>query len=242
MRPDRPLLIAVGALVVAVAAVLTVDRFGYLASAHLQIVLGFAATWVPFIAAVLVAVGISRRAGVGVPRAGVARESGDGIRSLTGWRFAPVDLLWGAGIGIVARCVATLVELVAFGRVAGGGALFGDIDGWYVFAAVIAPILIAPLIEETFFRGLLQGSLTAWLRTRGVTGAAVVSVVAVAIVFTAVHLIGVGTVTGIVTTGTPLLAFALGVGALRTATGRIGGAVVAHVVFNALGVWLAWPL
>ena len=83
----------------------------------------------------------------------------------------------------------------------------------------------APLVEELFFRGLLQPRLVGLL---GV----VPGIVAASCLFGAAHLIA--------WQGPITLAYALGVaggglvlGTLRYLTGRLGPSTVAHALFNA---------
>jgi membrane protease YdiL (CAAX protease family) len=63
-----------------------------------------------------------------------------------------------------------------------------------------------------------------------------IAVVVSAATFALIHLIGVGSPTAALVVGLSTLLFGLGAGALAAMTGRIGGAIVAHVVFNALVV------
>ncbi len=79
-------------------------------------------------------------------------------------------------------------------------------------------IVGAPIVEEVFFRGLLQGALVqrfgpSW----GVAGASVAFGVSH---YQPVQLLG-------------LVAFGLVLGVLRLRTGRLGASVVAHMAFNA---------
>jgi uncharacterized protein len=64
--------------------------------------------------------------------------------------------------------------------------------------------------------------------------AAVVGVVATSVVFALVHLVGQAPVALLGT-----FVFALVAGTIAAATGRIGGAIVAHVVFNGIAVVLS---
>lgn len=119
---------------------------------------------------------------------------------------------------------------------------------WMMLVGLLAPVLLAPVIEEVFFRGLLQRSLVAGLagsrqarpagsaQPTGSVWAAVVGVVVASAVFTLMHLAGSGSA---VLIGT--FAFGLVAGALTAATGHIGGAIVAHVVFNGIAIALMWP-
>lgn len=66
--------------------------------------------------------------------------------------------------------------------------------------------------------------------------AAVLGVIVASAVFALMHVVGAGPQALIGTFFFGLLA-----GTLTATTGRIGGAVVAHVVFNGIAVLLMWP-
>ncbi|TAM70035.1 MAG: CPBP family intramembrane metalloprotease [Microbacteriaceae bacterium] len=238
-------------LVLAVFAVIVVNgkvATGAVTDAHLSVLLGYGATWVPMLGAVIVFAALTR---------------GRRAQAVLGIRFLWIDLLWGGAIGILARSIASISSITAYGTTGlTGQPVIGGIDGWYVFGALIAPALIAPLIEEEFFRGLMQGALELRLRstseprlessaipeagfTRRVAPSQHVAqlgaVAVVSVMFVAVHLIGATSPVHALVLGLPLLLFAVGAGVARAYTGRIGGAVVAHVVFNGSAVLLMWP-
>lgn len=193
---------------------------GWVNDAHVQMVLAYASTWVPMLVAVGVFALARRRRGAG---------------ELLGIRFRAVDLLWGTAIGVLGRFVGAGMSLLLYGTTGfAGQPTIGGIDSWFVFGALIAPVVIAPLIEEGFFRGLMQGGLAQQLG-----GAWAVGVTAA--VFTAVHLIGAASVTDVLAVGVPLAVFAVAAGASRVLTGRIGAAVIGHVVFNGVAALLTWP-
>jgi membrane protease YdiL (CAAX protease family) len=203
------------------------------------VVLSYAVVWVPLLAACAYACFL--------------RGSCSPVADL-GLRFTWLDVLFGVGAGLLARVVASIVELVAYGRMSGLGVTFGDTvyDGWWVFGTLLAPVLIAPFVEELFFRGLvlravylaiarvLPGpdavpSATASATTpapRRRTTATVVSVLASAILFAVLHITQVSNPTAGVVLGVSTLVFGLGSAAIAVFTGRVGGSIVAHVVFN----------
>ncbi len=164
-----------------------------------------------------------------------SRRYGTGkIRSDFRWRFKWQDL-WIAFIAaIVARCVAAIV-LVPFVHVAQKAgnpdqSLYAITNlgalGW--FTLVVFTCVGAPLIEELFFRGLLQGQLVERL---GVG----VGVVLTAVVFGAVHIANDPGVAG------ALLALTVGaggsvLGVVRHLTGRLGTSTLTHAMFNAVAV------
>jgi membrane protease YdiL (CAAX protease family) len=146
-------------------------------------------------------------------------------------RFRPVDLYLGVTVGVVARAVGVIVQFLGTGRMPSSDLVVGGLSGAFVFTTLIAPIVIAPLVEEPFFRGLLQRSLDRVLRPWG-------SLVVTAVVFTLVHTIADGWSWMLVVT---LLAFALLTGWVAQRTGRIGATTIAHATFNGLAALIAWP-
>jgi uncharacterized protein len=210
---------AVG-VVLAILLVLLVSA--RITSAQLGVLLSYLAVWVPFVVLVLVAV--------------FRHGSGSPVRDL-GLRFRPIDVLWGLAIGMLARVVASLIEIAGFGRMGGGGVTFGETvyDGWWLFGAVLAPVLLAPLLEEVFFRGLVLRAVAG-----NVPGSRAVSLgVAIAVsglVFALVHVVQATTVMETWVTGLGTLVFGLAAASVAAVTGRLGGAIIAHVTFNALVV------
>lgn len=185
----------------------------------LQVLGAYLAVWAPLAATVLVA--------------SVARGSRSLVRDF-GLRFRWIDLLWGIGAGLIARATVSLVELAGSGRIAGLGVRLELPDGFaFWFGVILAPIVLGPFIEEVFFRGL---ALRAVEREVG-SGirrpvAAVVSVVIVSLVFALLHVAQATTVGEAWRLGAGSLVLGLAAGALTVLTGRLGGAIVAHAVFN----------
>ncbi len=213
--------IAAAGLVAAIALTIVVQT---LVQRHLIVggvvvtVLGYAAFWVPLSAAV------------------VAWRRG---RRLL--RLRPVDLLLGAGVGLIARALATVVEFAVYGtaspvvfpRMLPSG--FAD-AALQVFALVIAPLVLAPVIEELFFRGVVIDAVRG--RT-ALPGSTVIAVVSSAAIFALLHLLGAGTAQGALASGLSAFGLGLGTAILAVTTGRLGGAVIAHAVFNATVVLLS---
>jgi membrane protease YdiL (CAAX protease family) len=146
-----------------------------------------------------------------------------------------LDALFGIGVGLLARAVASLFEIAFYGRMSGLGVTFGEVvyDGWWVFGALLAPIILAPIVEELFFRGLVQRT-TLRLSFRVLpAGAAIgVSVLVSAVLFTILHLVEVTTLAAALVLGSSTLVFGLASGLLAALTGRVGGSVIAHMTFN----------
>ncbi|WP_344792748.1 CPBP family intramembrane glutamic endopeptidase [Gryllotalpicola daejeonensis] len=146
-------------------------------------------------------------------------------------RFRAVDLVVGLGIGLVARAVGIIAQYASTGRMPSAGVMLGGISGTYVFTTVIAPVVLAPLIEEPFFRGLLQGSLSRGIRPWP-------ALIVTSVAFALVHTIADGWSTTLIVT---MLAFGLLAGYAVLRTKRLGPAIIGHAVFNGLAALITWP-
>lgn len=189
-----------------------------------------------------------------------------GFRSLArdfGLRFRWVDLALGLGVGIAARIVlAVILAIITLlwplqdGEVIQGNAelfLTGD-TVWLLINGVLGGVLIAPFLEELFNRGLvLRGIQNAlWLRRTGNRHDAVTpavqrrsivtsTVLALLVSSLAFGLLHTGAVPDLRSSVYLLLStFTVGLmcGVLTVLTGRLGAAIVTHIVFNGTGVGL----
>ncbi|WP_206759221.1 type II CAAX prenyl endopeptidase Rce1 family protein [Microbacterium ureisolvens] len=166
-----------------------------------------------------------------------ARVSRDRFATATGLRgFAWVDAAAGVGVGLIARALVELVAPTA-GGIGGGLEVESAGVAGGIVVALAGAVLVTPLIEELFFRGLLQRALGDALAGAGRAVAGIVAVVVSALAFVALHVLATG---GNVPVGLLVgsLAVGLGCGILTLLTGRLAGAIVAHVVSNAIGVAL----
>lgn len=148
-----------------------------------------------------------------------------------GLRFRLIDLPLGVVAGLVSSIaivqivylvleVAKVVDETDLDRLDEPARELGDTARGPAF--LILALLIgvgAPLIEELFFRGFLQRAVVGRL---GAVGGVVVT----AAIFGAVHMQPLQF--------PALFAFGLVLGALAHRTGRLGPAIVAHMVFNGL--------
>jgi len=196
---------------------------GMIRDPQLGVLLSYLVVWVPLLAAVLTFCFVF------------------GSRSLgrdIGLRFRPLDLLWGLTLGVVARVLTTILEIAGYGRMGGAGAILDEPahDLWWVFATILAPVAVAPLIEELFFRGLVLRAVRRAAANDGTAHrwALGIAVGVSATTFTLVHLIGVTSPTHAWIVGLSTLFLGLGAGLLSAITGRLGGAIIAHVAFNGL--------
>jgi len=154
-------------------------------------------------------------------------------------RFRFLDLLWGTGLGLILRMVQGWLAVAA----GGSGALpsypsiGGSLPSGFVFADVIAPVVIAPVIEELFFRAVVLVSVYTLLRRPvGVVMAGAVSVVASTGLFVLLHSLSGGLGVDEVIS---LSLLGLVCGLLVMLTGRIWPAILVHVVYNGTFVVLA---
>ena len=159
----------------------------------------------------------------------LARRHGLGWRSQMGWTMRLRDVPVGLAVGLATQLVAVPLLYWPIFRV------FGDLDVEEparelselavgpsdVFLLVVMTVVMAPISEEVFFRGLLQGALRDRL---GPVWAVVVASVAFGIThFQLVQfpaLVMVGAVHGL----------------LVLRTGRLGPALWSHAGFNAITV------
>lgn len=149
-------------------------------------------------------------------------------------RFRPIDLLWGVGLALGVRTVQGVLAGSAWPS-------YPTVDGhltadWW-FTGLVAPVAIAPVIEEFFFRVVIIVALFTVLRrpTGGFTAGFVAWLVSTGLFIVAHASSGVGDVASVVSMG--VLGGACGL--LVLLTGRIWGAVLLHILFNATGVALA---
>ena len=180
------------------------------------LVASFFGLWIPLVGAALLA---SRRFGT----RSIARD--------LGLRVLPADLGLGVVVGIVGLIVATGVQLALspFEHLTGTNTNFideqtGTLVGTLV--VVLSTTVGAPVVEEVFFRGLIQHALGR---------ARMVAVLLQALLFGSIHFTpeeGLGNV-GIIL-GIAALAIVLGLAVRRY--GRLGPAIIGHAVFNAAAV------
>jgi membrane protease YdiL (CAAX protease family) len=186
------------------------------------VALSYLATWIPLAGAVLVASQLH------------------GTRSLLrdfGLRFRPIDLAWGIIVGLIVRLIALIVDLLIYG---GNSVPLPDLSsglgGSVGIIVVLAAVVVGPLVEETFFRGLLQRavfrSALEGRRPPSTRVAAGAAIAVTATVFALIHLLGTASPPQALATGIETLVLGIAAGVLAALTGRLGGAVIAHAVFN----------
>jgi hypothetical protein len=184
----------------------------------LRALVDLAVATLPLLVAVLIAGWVASTGGAG---------RATGIRS---WRF--LDVFAGISVALVAR---SIVELISPTTATLDGGL-GVVDVCAVTVALLGFALVSPLMEELFFRGLVQRALGDALARAGAVLAGTVSVLVSTCIFIGAHLAAEVTVPVVSVVAWVLVG--LGCGILTLLTGRLGGAIAAHVVFNGIGVAL----
>jgi len=154
-------------------------------------------------------------------------------------RWRAVDLLWAFGLGVLVRLAQGWLD-----GLDGSPALFPQLStvdgqiatGWW-FDGLVAPVLIAPPVEELFFRVVVLVSLyTVLRRAAGGVVAGFAAVLVSTGLFVAAHSLS-GTASVVDVASIALLGAVCGL--LVVLTGRVWSAIGVHVVYNALGVGLA---
>ncbi len=155
------------------------------------------------------------------------------------FRFRATDLLFGLVLGVFLRMVQGWVDVAA-----GGSGAFPSpalVDGalpaeWWAMDAA-GSVLVAPVVEEFFFRAVILVALYSSMRRAfGRLAAAIVSIAASTGLFMLLHGLSAGlTVDHVVS----LAGLGLVCSLLVILTGRIWGAVLVHIVFNATFVALS---
>jgi membrane protease YdiL (CAAX protease family) len=191
---------------------------------------------------------ISRRRGLGR----LARDFG--------LAFRPIDLAIGLGIAVLAKIVQVFVAGFV---IAGTGhaptrsnVSFGHDPTWIIINGFLVGSLVAPVVEELVFRGLLLRAIrNAFLRGRRRaphpqpapaevrSRATALAIVLSAAIFSAGHLYEtVGDLSLFLSIAFSLFAVGVLHAWVTVVTGRLGAAIVSHVLFNAFGVAIALAL
>ncbi|WIB60758.1 type II CAAX endopeptidase family protein [Curtobacterium sp. MCLR17_007] len=218
------------ALLIAVVLAVVLERFvtgfarsGGIPSPVLQVMAADLAVWIPLVAGAL---WVLRRASW--PSAAV--------RLGLGWG----DAIFAIGIVIVCRGLDAAMSIAFTGSTGLAPApTLGRPDIGLLLISAIGVVVVSPVLEEVVFRGLFQRRLADALtpRTR------FLAVLLTAFLFALVHLLIGSPATSLMGFEVFVTTFALGLltGTLVAMTGRIGGAVLAHVLFNAVAVVATWP-
>jgi uncharacterized protein len=194
---------------------------------------GFALTAVFYAVLVAYVIGVTRRRGLG----SLARDFGLELR----W----VDLVIGVGLAIAVRIAEVVIYNFAIGvlhlPVAPTSNL--DLPRSYVWAVIVGlgiASLVAPVVEEIYFRGLLMRAVRNFVirrsrfeGDRATQRARTLSIVISAVIFAAFHLYEARNLTMLFVLGINILVFGLVAGLIASATKRLGPSIIMHIATNA---------
>lgn len=217
----RSLGVALGAfatgVALGVAIMFVLSRVGKPGGAPVQLGLSELGLWAGFVGGVML---VSRRRGSG------------SLRTDFFLAARPIDLAFGFAGSLAGRAMAIAAVTPFAGLLVNQHksvdqqtfrSLIHSSAGWTVL--VLVTCVGAPIVEELFFRGLIQTRLVA--RWGAVTGIGVTS-----LLFGAAHLIGWSGPISLLYAWS-IAAAGVTLGTLRHLTGRLGTSMVAHALFNA---------
>lgn len=162
----------------------------------------------------------------------IAGSKGTGVVDAFGVRFRVMDPVMGLFVGVLCQLIVLPLLYVPIFRLTGTDSeeLSRPAEelasraqtsmGWIIFAVLIG--LVAPVIEELFFRGLLLRSLSKRAMQ------APLAVVTSAAIFAAMHLQ--------ILQFPGLFVFGVVLAVMVVLTGRLGPSIFAHIGFNATTV------
>jgi membrane protease YdiL (CAAX protease family) len=234
------LLVAVGVAVVLARFVTGFARGGGIPAPVLQVLAADLAVWVPLtVGALWVLRRASRPSGAGEASAAGA-AGGPTATSRLSFGLGVGDAIAAVGIVIVCRAVDAAMSISFFGTSGLSPApTLGPPDVVLLVVSAIGVCVVSPVLEEVVFRGLFQPRLADALtpRTR------FLAVLLTALLFALLHVLISSPATSLVGFEVFTTTFLLGLltGSLVAMTGRIGGAILAHVLFNTVAVVLTWP-
>jgi uncharacterized protein len=195
-------------------------------------------TYAAFLAVLVLA---SRRKGLGT------------LAADFGLRFQPIDIPIGIGAAITAKVAAIVIGALAItitGQSPNTSNLQLSSDPlWIVLNGVVIATLVAPFVEELVFRGLVLRSVrNVMLRTRAGhpapteqrrRAAVALAILLSAGAFAALHLVQATSLTMLLVLGGATFAVGIINATLAIVTGRLGAAIITHVLYNGSSVVLA---
>ena len=193
----------------------------------------FASAVISYAAIVAVVVVASRRKGLGT------------LAADFGLRFRPIDILIGLGLGIVAKIFAVALTVVTI-QVTNHSPESGNFELsssplWIVLNGFVVAALVAPFVEELFFRGLVLRAANNRVLRRGGTAARAVTtaILASSLSFALLHLYQSPDVTLLIILGGSTLFIGVVNSRVTLSTGRLGAAIIAHAFYNGSSVVFA---
>jgi uncharacterized protein len=185
----------------------------------------------------LVATGVgSAAAFLGVPLYATYRKGQRSLRKDFGLWFSGWDPLLAIGMslaGLVVSAIITITSAALFGeQPSNTGGLPTSFSGpkiILIFVTFVVVAVVVPVVEEVFFRGLMLRALQKRFSD-------VVAVLGSSAVFGLVHITGAATLSSLIAiplvTGFYGVVFAL----VTVKTGRLGPAILAHMIINGTAV------
>ncbi|MFF2487707.1 CPBP family intramembrane glutamic endopeptidase [Microbacterium sp. NPDC058062] len=154
-------------------------------------------------------------------------------------RVRAIDVLYGVVLGALLRTTQGWIEGLDGTPAEWPGIVQvgGSVPLWSMLFDVVGPVMVAPVVEELFFRAVVLVSLyTVLRRPFGKVTAGLAAALGSTALFVVIHGIsGAADVSGVVS----LSLLGVVCAALVLLTGRIWGAVLVHAVYNASYVALA---
>lgn len=153
------------------------------------------------------------------------------------WRSRPAglfafklqDVLWGIGCGLLLRIAQGWLSNANESPFPSAPSAYGQTTDWW-WTQALPGGMVGPLVEEMFFRCVLLVAIYQFFRRRiGSDLSGLVAIVASGTLFVGLHAAFLPLTT---TDVVGLSALALTCGLLVMLTGRIWGAVLAHVTYN----------
>jgi membrane protease YdiL (CAAX protease family) len=153
-------------------------------------------------------------------------------------RVRPVDLLFAFGLGLLLRLLQGFVAQAMYGYAPFPSyvTLDGQLPGDWWWTQALPAVVVAPVLEEFFFRAVLIVAIYTVLRRRfGHAAAGLTAGLVSTGLFLMLHAVDPALTTdGVIAVGVLGAVCAL----LVLLTGRIWAAVGVHVIYNATGVLL----
>lgn len=211
-RPELALIIGIAAAVVSILVGI-VFRAPNL-PAWMAAVVASAVVSAPFVVAVILTTKLAAAPGY-------TRRVLFGVRG--------IDLVWGLAVGLLLRAVVEVL-VPTRGALAGGFAEPSPLD---IVVLAMSAIVVTPIVEELFFRGVLVAAIADALRGAHRPLAAVLAITASTVLFVALHIPRMGVSSALILLAPLLVSVAAGI--LLLATRRLAAPIIAHMVFNAIG-------
>jgi uncharacterized protein len=165
-----------------------------------------------------------------------------------GFELRWIDLPIGIALAIVAHFAIDIAASIAVGVLGlspsgGSNIVLPSSRVWAIVDGFAIGSLLAPVVEELFFRGLVLRAVRNFVINaarrggeRTVKRAQWISILVSATIFAAVHLYQATSVTELVELAISVFIFGLGAGWIATRTGRLGPSMIAHILNNTLVV------